>query len=718
MKKKEFTTIIGGKTLTATFSDLAERAHGSVLIKYGNSVILATAVMSDKPRDGGDFLPLTVEYEEKFYASGQILGSRFVRREGRPSDEAVLSGRIVDRTIRPLFNEWIRHDIQIIITVLSISEDDPDMLGVLGASLALGTSHIPWNGPVSAVRIAKIKGHNDFIVNPTYGVRENPDLEFEMVACGKDEKINMLELGGNETQEPTIISALEFASEEIEKIQNFQKEIIKEIGKAKGVIEKPVVSNELKAFFAEKIEPIMDSYIMSGMPGGEKIVELHTVWMKFLDEKHTQMLGEQSGLLTNETVWNKSRAQELFEEKINEYIHKEAIEKGRRPDGRTVDQIRPLFAQAGGISPVLHGCGIFYRGQTHILSALTLGAPGDAQIIDGIEVKQDKRYIHHYNFPPFSTGETGRTGGMSRRSIGHGALAEKALEPMIPPKEVFPYTIRIVSEALSSNGSTSMGSVCGSTLALMDAGVPIKRPVAGISSGVMIKDDNTFKVLTDIQGPEDHYGDMDFKVAGTREGVNAIQMDVKVDGISIKILTEAFEKAKLARFTILDVIKNAIAEPRADISPNAPKIIVIKVKVDQIGLVIGPGGKNINGIKDDTLVEAIDIDDDGTVFITGKNGSAEKARDIILGMTKEWKAGDRVENGVVTRLMEFGAFVKIGPNAEGLVHVSEIASFRVDLVSKYLKVGQIVPVVVKEIDDKGRVNLSIRLADKDFIKKI
>ncbi len=704
MQKKEFTTTIGGKVLTATFSDLAERAHGSVLVKYGNSLILATAVMSEKQKEGTDFLPLTVEYEEKFYASGQILGSRFVRREGRPSDEAVLSGRIVDRTIRPLFDQWIRNDIQVIITVLSIDQDDPDVLGVLGASLALGVSHIPWNGPVTAVRVAKIKGHDDLVINPTYGIRENPDLEFEMVACGKDGKINMIELGGNEAQENVIISALETASKEIEQIQAFQAKIIAEIGKEKKIIPKPEITTNIKNLFTETVEPQMKKYIMSGTPGGDSIEELNKIWKKELAEK----LPEEKPEL----------AEELFEEKVNDFIHTEAIEREARADGRKIDEIRPLFAQAGGISPVLHGSGIFYRGQTHILSVLTLGAPGDAQVVDGIEVKEDKRYIHHYNFPPFSTGETGRTGGMNRRAIGHGALAEKALIPMIPAKEVFPYTIRIVSEALSSNGSTSMASVCGSTLALMDAGVPIIRPVAGISSGVMIKDENTFKVLTDIQGPEDHYGDMDFKVAGTRNGVTAIQMDVKVDGIYIKMLTEAFEKAKTARFTILDVIEKAISAPRADISPNAPKILVVKVKVDQIGLVIGPGGKTINGIKDDTGVEGIDIDDDGTVFITGKNGSAEKAKEIIVGMTKEWQPGERINNGVVTRLMDFGAFVKIGPNAEGLVHVSEMAPFRIDLVSKYIKVGQIVPVVVKEIDEKGRINLSIKMADKDFIKKV
>jgi polyribonucleotide nucleotidyltransferase len=701
MTKKEYSIEVGGKTLTAEFNDLAERANGSVLVKYGNTVILATAVMSKNPKEGGDFLPLMVEYEEKFYATGKILGSRFVRREGKPSDEAILSGRIVDRTIRPLFDQWIRNEIQVIITVLSIEEEDPDVIAVLGASLALGTSYIPWNGPVSAIRIGKIKAMSELIINPTYSWRENPEAEFELVACGKDGKINMIELGGNETNETNALAALSFASQEIERLQEFQKKIIAEIGVSKQIIGKPTIPQDLVTLFKEKITSELDAHVFSNKPGGDSIEELKQKWLTLAE--------------TTLPESDPARAEELFEETVTGMVHEEAITKGRRADGRGVDDIRPLFAQAGGISPILHGSGIFYRGQTHILSALTLGGPGDAQIIDGIEAQHAKRFMHHYNFPPFSTGETGRVGGLNRRMVGHGALAEKAIAPMMPPKEIFPYTVRIVSEALSSNGSTSMGSVCGSTLALMDAGVPIKRPVAGISSGVMIKDEKTYKVLTDIQGPEDHYGDMDFKVAGTREGITAIQMDVKVEGIPVHILAEAFEKAKTARFKILDVIEKAIKEPRKDISPYAPKIITVKIKEEQIGLVIGPGGKTINGIRDETGVEGIDIDEDGTIFITGKNGSAEKARDIIAGMTREYKKGERFE-GEVTRIMDFGAFVKIGPATEGLVHISEIAEFRIDRVDKYLKEGQKVPVVIKEIDEKKRISLSIKEADKEFIK--
>ncbi|HEY4479522.1 MAG TPA: polyribonucleotide nucleotidyltransferase [Candidatus Paceibacterota bacterium] len=701
MQKKEFSVDLGGKKLTVTFSDLAERASGSVLMQYGNSIALVTAVMSKKEKSGAGFFPLTVEYEEKFYASGQILGSRFVRREGRPSDEAILSGRVVDRTIRPLFDQWIRHEVQVIVTILSIDEDDPDVLGVIGASLALGVSDIPWNGPVSAVRIGKMKDTDAFIINPTYKMRENPEAEFELFACGKDGAINMIELGGSEVPEKTVMQALAYASEEIEKLQTFQKKVIKEMSREKRKVPKPKTPAELIELFNKKIKLRMDSVIFAGA-GSSRLDALKDEWIALYSESYPES--------------DTSLADHYFEDEVNDFLHREVLNNNRRPDGRSMDEIRNLFAQAGGISPVLHGSGIFYRGTTHILSALTLGGPGDSQLIEGMEEQTKKRFIHHYNFPPFSVGETGRVGGMNRRMIGHGALAEKALEPVIPPKETFPYTIRIVSEALSSNGSTSMGSVCGSTLALMDGGVPIKEPVAGIASGLIMESPSKYKVLTDIQGPEDHHGDMDLKVAGTKNGITAIQMDVKVSSIPLAILEEALEKARLARLKILEVILQAIRAPREDISPKAPKILTIKVKVDQIGLVIGPGGKTVNGIREKTSVDEIDIEEDGTIFITGKNGSAEKARQIIYDLTREYMPGEKF-TGEVTRLMEFGAFVKIGANAEGLVHISEIAPFRIERVSAYLKEGDKVPVVIKEIDEKKRINLSIKAADPSFIKK-
>ncbi len=703
MTKKEYAVEVGGKVLTAEFTDLADQANGSVIVKYGNTTVLATAVMSYGEREGIDYFPLTVDYEERFYAAGQILGSRFMRREGRPSDEAILSGRVVDRTIRPLFPQYLRNEVQVVITILSIAEDDPDIPAVIGASLALGTSNIPWDGPVSAVRIGVLEGENQYLVNPTYEFRQKAECVLDLTACGKDGMVNMIEVGAKEVGEAVAVKALELASAEIEKIQKFQEKIIKEIGKEKKRATKPLPPEGMAELFAAEIAPKLPSAVFSG-PGKHQISDLKIHWMKIYAEKFP---GAKRGF-----------ADEHYEDAINDLIHEEAIENDRRPDGRGMDDLRPLFAKAGGISPILHGSGIFYRGGTHILSALTLGGPGDSQIIDGMEVQTKKRFLHHYNFPPFSTGETGRIGGMNRRMIGHGALAEKALLPVIPAKEVFPYTIRIVSEALASNGSTSMGSVCGSTLALMDAGVPIKAPVAGIASGLMMSanyaKDKKYKVLTDIQGPEDHHGDMDFKVAGTTQGVTAVQMDVKVGGIPLSILAEAFEKAKNARLRILDVMTKEIAAPRPDISPNAPKIISIKIKPDQIGMVIGSGGKTINEIMEKTLAE-IDIEDDGTVFLTGKNGAAEAAKKIIEEMTHEYKPGERFD-GEVTRLMEFGAFVRIGANAEGLVHISELASFRVDRVSDVVKEGDKVPVVVKEIDEKGRINLSIKRADPHFIK--
>lgn len=699
MKKKEYSIEIGGKLLIAIFNDLADQANGSVMLKYGDTVILATAVMGENDKTALGYFPLTVDYEERFYAAGEILGSRFVRREGRPSEEAILAGRVVDRTIRPLFESYIRRDIQVVITVLSLGEDDPDILGIIGASLALGVSNIPWNGPVSAVRIGRQKGSPSFETNPSFLSRKTALYELDLIACGKDGNINMIEVGSKEISETDAMLALTTASEEIEKIQIFQKKIIAELGKKKTIIPKKEIPSEIIALFAENIAGKMVEYIFTG-PGHDSINALKETWLVLVKEKAVDHI---------------AFADDYFEDKVNETLHAEAINNNRRADGRSMDEVRPLYAEAGGISPILHGSGIFYRGGTHILSVLTLGGPEDALFIDSMESREEKRrFMHQYNFPPFSTGETGRLGGMNRRMIGHGALAEKALLAVIPAKEKFPYTIRIVSEAMASNGSTSMGSVCGSTLALMDAGVPISAPVAGIASGLMMESPTKFKVLTDIQGPEDHHGDMDFKVAGTKNGVTAVQMDVKVNGIPLPILEIAFEKARLARLHILKTLEAAISEPRADISPKAPKILIAHVKKDQIGLIIGTGGKTINEIREKTLVDGIDIEEDGTVYITGKNGSAEKAKAIIEDMTREYKPGEQFK-GEITKITDFGAFVKLGSGTtEGLVHVSEIAPWRVERVSDILKEGQIVPVIVKEIDERGRIKLSIKDIDPKF----
>ncbi len=686
--------------MIAEFNDWADQANGSVLLRYGNSAVLATVVMgreSDK-----DYFPLSVEYEEKFYAVGAILGSRFMRREGRPSDEAVLSGRIVDRTIRPLFPKGMKRDVQVIISVLSIEDYDTDILAVNAASLAIATSDIPWNGPVSAVRIGLEEGNDELIVNPTYGQRQDelpPKARMDLTVSGKDGLVNMIEVNAREVDESILEKALARASEEIERIQAWQKSVVSEHGKEKTAFVKPEPGTDVAAVFNEMIVPKLSA--LAGRLGKEDINQLKSDWMTAASDK----LPEERPQLLDA----------YFEESIDAYVHDLAIKEGKRVDGRALDEIRPLFSQAGGISPMIHGTGLFYRGQTHVLAALTLGGPGDAQLLDTIEFQDKKKtFMLHYNFPPFSVGETGRVGGFNRRMIGHGALAEKSLRAVLPSKEVFPYTIRIVADCLASNGSTSMASVCAGTIALMDAGVPISRPVAGIAMGMMSDaKTGTYKVLTDIQGPEDHHGDMDFKVAGTSEGVTGVQMDVKVNGVPLEVLTQAFVQAKKARLQILEVITAAIPEPRADISPRAPKILTTHVKVDQIGLVIGPGGKTINGIKDRTKCDDITIEDDGAIFITGSSGSAEAALKEIEELTHEHMVGDRFE-GPVVRLMDFGAFVKIGPNNDGLVHVSEVAPFRIGKISDAVQIGDIVPVVIKEIDEKGRYNLSIKAADPEW----
>ncbi len=710
MQSKTYLIEVGGKTLTAEFNDWADQANGSVLVRYGNSAVLATAVMGAK-ESTLDYFPLSVEYEEKFYAAGAILGSRFMRREGRPSDEAVLSGRIVDRTIRPLFPKGLKRDVQVILSVLAIEDYDTDVLAVTAASLALSTSNIPWSGPVSAVRLGLEEGTPDYIVYPTYRQRDEelpPKARMDLTACGKDGLINMIEVGAREVGEEILEQALVRASAEIERIQVWQEEIIKERGVEKAAFTQPENGAEVAAAFAQIVEPMLASY--KGIFGKEELGAMKGEWMKkaaeqFADIKPNQLDG-------------------YFEKRLDEFVHDLAIKEGKRVDGRKFDEIRPLFAKAGGISPMIHGTGLFYRGATHVLGALTLGGPEAAQIIDTIETQDGKkRFMLHYNFPPFSVGETGRVGGMNRRMIGHGALAEKALRAIIPAKETFPYTIRIVCESLASNGSTSMASVCAGTLALMDAGVPITKPVAGIAMGLMSAQGGSasgrmsdglkkYKILTDIQGPEDHHGDMDFKVAGTSDGVTAVQMDVKVEGVPLAVLSEAFAQAKKARLQILGVITKEIAAPRPNLSPRAPEIISMKVKPDQIGLVIGGGGKTINGIKDITKVDEISIEDDGSIFITGKGGAAQAAKAMIEALVKEYKPGE-VYDGEVTRMMDFGAFVRVGPgkDAEGLVHVSEVAPFRIDKIGSALKVGDKVRVMIKEIDEKGRINLSIKAVD-------
>lgn len=701
MQKKEYSVEIGGKKLTAIFTDLAEQAQGSVMLKYGETIVLATACMSKDQQNGLGFFNLTVDYVERFYASGKISGSKFVKREGKPSEDAILGSRVIDRTLRPLFDQSIRHAVQVIVTVLSVDDNDSSILAVNAASLALAVSNIPWNGPVGCVRIGKYDDETLKINASTTLRGDDAKYKFDLTVCGKDGKINMIEASAHQTKEEELEEALKRASEEIGKLEDFQRKIIKEIGQEKRVIEKGVINPESVKLFNENILPKVESALFAGA-GKKEIDELHSAWNKMTKEKYP----ERDDFAPEDN---------LFDDTENEILHQKAIDEDKRADGRKMDELRDLYAQAGGLSTILHGSGIFYRGGTHVLSVLTLGGPEDRHMVDGMQAKSEKRFMHHYNFPPFSSGEVGRAGFTNRREVGHGALAEKALAMVLPSPEEFPYTMRVVSESLASNGSTSQASICASILSMMDGGVPIKAPVAGIAMGLMYENDVKYKILTDIQGPEDHHGDMDFKIAGTREGVTAIQLDVKVDGVSIKILGEAMRQSKSARVAIIERIEKEISAPRKEISANAPKILLIKINPDQIGMVIGSGGKTIKEIKEKSGAE-ITVEDDGAVYLTGKGESALKAKEIILEMTREFKPGETLK-GEVVKIADFGAFVQLNPFTDGMVHISEMAPFRVERVSDIIKEGMIVPVKVISVDrERGKIGLSIKEADKDFFK--
>ncbi|MEK7149222.1 MAG: polyribonucleotide nucleotidyltransferase [Patescibacteria group bacterium] len=688
MEEKTYSCQLGGKTLTATFSSLAEQANGKVMMRYGDTMILVTACLSKSQRPGIDFMPLSVDYEEKYYAAGRILGSRFMRRESRPSEEAILSGRLVDRTIRPRFNRRMRNDVQVVATILSNDDNDPDVIAITGASIALSTSNIPWSGPIAAVRVARIEGA--IVINPTHTEREKAD--FDIVVSGTEDKINMLEAGANEVPEHEALEAIKKGLEEIKKIIHFQKEIIKEQSVAKSEISLAEESYEIPKDILQKIEHAL--YQKHKQTQHEGLSTVKEEWMTWAKENHGDEFSAQ-------------KAEHALEEATNDIVHKRILGKGERPDGRKPDELRGLFANPGVI-PRVHGSGLFVRGQTQALTSLTLGGPGDSQIIEGMEVREKRHFMHHYNFPPFSTGEIKPMRGPGRREIGHGALAERALSPMLPKKEDFPYTIRLVSEILSSNGSSSMAATTASTIALMDGGVPMKKPVSGIAMGLMMDEKGeNYTVLTDIQGPEDHHGDMDFKVAGTRDGVTAIQMDVKIEGVTLKILEDSFAQAKKARLEILSVVEKAIPAPRADLSPFAPRIITVRINPEKIGALIGPGGKNINAIIDQTGAQ-IDIEDDGSVFITSVDKEAgEKAVALVKASTREILAGE-IFQGKVTRIFPFGAMVEIAPKQEGLVHISEISDQRVDSVIDAVRPGHTVTVKVKDIDAQGRINLTMR----------
>ena len=691
-KKKTFTTTVNDTTITASFTDLAAHANGSVLIEAGNTVVLVTVVMENNPSTK-NYFPLSVEFEERFYSVGAILGSRFLRREGRPSQEATLNARIIDRTIRPLFPKSLHSEVQVIATVLSFGTYNPDTLAIIGTSLALGTSHIPWNGPVSAVRYTQTEnGWKAFVP-----FDETKQVDNDILICGTGDRITMIEMEGREVPETDIIQVSEEATHTINHLQKFQEDVIREIGKEKVTVQEQQTPEQVKELFNEHIRPTLKEDLFSPEGG---VYKIHRKWETIVRE-HISDSAEHY------------LAGVYFDDEIDALVRAEAVEHNRRVDGRGTDDVRSLYAQAGGVSPRLHGTGIFYRGETHVFTALTLGSPGDALSLNTVEDPDtDERFMHHYNFPPFSTGEVGRVGSPKRREIGHGALAEKAVRHILPSSEDFPYTMRLVSECFSSNGSTSMGSVCASTLALMDGGVPIIAPVAGIAIGLM-QHNGSHKVLTDIQGPEDHYGDMDFKVAGTKNGVTAIQMDVKIEGITIEILKEALEKGRIARLTILETITGEIATPRDALSPYAPHIETITINPDTIGLVIGSGGKTIKALRADTGVENIDIEDDGTVTVSGAKENVARAMKEIYNMTRSFEVGDTLE-GKVKSITDFGAFVEMSPNKDGMVHISEFSPMRVNAVEDVLAVDDVVPVVVKEVRPDGRIALSIKDRDPTF----
>jgi polyribonucleotide nucleotidyltransferase len=700
---EKFKLDIADRELIVEVKNLAEQANGEVLARYGETVVLATAVMAKEKRETLSFFPLTVDFEERYYAAGKIFGPRFIKRELKPSDEAILTSRLIDRAIRPYFPKELKRGVQVIITCLSWDgQNDPDILGLLAASLSLSISDIPWLGPLATLRIGRENG--ELIFNPTYSQREKSDLDLVLAGKleGEEILINMIEAQAEEIEERVILEAVEKAKTYFKKIIDFQKEIIKKIGKEKILIESLPpdleLEREIKEFLGEKLEKTL--YLKDKGERMEKVNQLKEELSYYIEGKYPG----------TEKV---NYAKDFFEKEIERLVQENILKLEKRPDGRKLDQIREIFCQAG-ILPRTHGSGLFCRGQTKALSILTLGAPGDQQLLEGMEIRGKKRFLHHYNFPPYSVGEVRSIRGPQRREIGHGMLVERALLPLIPTFEEFPYTIRIVSEILSSNGSTSMASVSSSSLALMDGGVPIKRPAAGISVGLMSEKEN-YKILTDIQGPEDHHGDMDFKVAGTKKGITALQMDVKIPGIRENILKEALDLAKKSRLEILEKMEKVLAKPRENLSPFAPRIYVLQIKPEKIREVIGPGGRIINEIIEECNV-SIDIEEDGKIYVTAeKEEAAKKAVSWIKNITREIRIGE-IFQGKVKRILDFGAIVEILPGQEGLLHISELAQKRVKRVEEIVKIGDIVPVKVISIDQQGRISLSLKRV-KDFKRR-
>jgi polyribonucleotide nucleotidyltransferase len=685
-ESKIYTATIGGEALTFETGKLALQAGGSVTVRLGDSIIFAAATMGGV-REGIDFFPLSVEYEERMYASGKIPGS-FFRREGKPSEDAILTARLTDRPLRPLFNQEMRNEVQVILFSMSADGNHPlDILAINAASAALMISDIPWGGPVGAVRVGRIDGK--FIANPTFTQIDASDLDLRI--AGTKDAILMVECGAKEIPEDVMLQALQFGHESIQPIVALQEKMAAEIGKAKREISIAEKDTDLAAKVAyrvttELVDLLERPHTKAELYDGVDALEAAAV---------TDIAGEDDTLV--------KAVKAAFEETYKDVVRTRIVQEGKRPDGRKLTEVRPIWCEVG-TSPCAHGSGLFTRGETQVLTMATLGTPKEAQEIDTLSPNDTKRYIHHYNFPPYSTGEVKPLRGQSRREIGHGALAERALVPVIPPESEFPYTLRLVSEVLSSNGSSSMGSVCGSTLALMDCGVPIKAPVAGVAMG-LVKEADTYRILVDIQGLEDHLGDMDFKVAGTEEGITALQMDIKIKGITPEIMADALAQAKEARHHILGIMLETIPTYNPSLKPHAPRITTIKVPVDKIGAIIGPGGKNIRALQEETNTK-IDIADDGTVFIAATDGINEAiARERIEALTETPQIG-RIYTGKVVRIADFGAFVEILPNVDGMVHISQLDSERVEKVEDVVSMGDEITVMVVDIDPQGKIRLS------------
>ena len=690
-EKKVFSYNWGGRQLQVEIGQLAKQANGAVLVRYGDTVVLTAAVGTKQAKDT-DFFPLTVNYEEKMYAAGKIPGG-FIKREGRPSEHATLTARLIDRPIRPMFAEGFRNEVQITNTVMSVDPNcPPEMAAMFGSSLALCISDIPFDGPIAGVDVGRVNG--EYVINPTTEQKENSDIELSV--AGTATAINMVESSAKEVNEEDMLGALLFGHEEIKKLVAFQEEIVREVGKEKMEVTllsfDPAIEAQVKDLFSQAmVHAIQTEEKLAREANIEKVKETAIEHFEAVLEEND----EKAGLL--------KQVSQLVDNLEKDEVRRLITEEKVRPDGRKIDEIRPLASEID-LLPRAHGSGLFTRGQTQALTSATLAPLGEYQVIDGLGIEEGKRFIHHYNFPQFSVGSVGRAGSPGRREIGHGALGERALKQVIPSPEDFPYTIRLVSEVLESNGSSSQASICAGTLALMAAGVPIKAPVAGIAMG-LISDGTNYTVLTDIQGLEDHLGDMDFKVAGTKDGITALQMDIKIQGITEQILREALTQAKKARFEILEELTSTIAEPRKELSPYAPKIEMISIHPDKIKVVIGRGGETINSIIDETGVK-IDIDQEGHVSIASTDAAMiQRAKEIIEDLTREIEVG-QVYEGTVRRIEKFGAFVEIAKGKDGLVHISELAHERVGKVEDVLALGDKVTVKVIEIDGQGRINLS------------